>query len=492
MKRISKRAAAALLCAALLCPGALAAEAGYTDVPETAWYSEAADYCRETGLMQGTGANQFSPNGTVTRGMLAAVLHRLAGTPTAAASSFTDVPADSWYAGAVDWASENGYMTGYGGGLFGPEDPVTREQAAAVLWRYMGSPTAAAPDFTDEEDISSYAAAAVDWARSAGVIHGMEGGRFVPGGKALRSQLAMMLMNLSRLGGITDTSVMDVLCQPCSVALMEDGSLLVTDTYNQVIWQVSNGASTIYAGGATVEDIYGRPLGGYHDAALKDSYFKTPWGLAPFLDGWAVADADNNVIRLLRPEGVETLNGHTSEKLTVGAQGVVFQHPTGLASDNDGNLYVSDTFADAVRKISPDGEVTTVASHVLEPMGLCWHDGALYIAESGADRIVKLENGRIVPVAGSGEPGFTDGPAAQAEFAAPQGVAVGADGTVYVADTDNSAIRQIKDGQVTTLAARDVTNLQSFFPISPSGLLVQGKRLYICDPFARKLFILPL
>ena len=273
---------------------------------------------------------------------------------------------------------------------------------------------------------------------------------------------------------------------------MEDGSLLVSDTYNRVIWQVKDGVSTVYAGGETVEDLYGQPLGGYNDAPLLNTYFKTPWAVAPFLDGWAVSDAENNAVRLLRPESTQTVNGHTSERLTVTELGVAFQHPTGLAADGEGNLYISDTFADAVRKINSEGEVTTVVSSVSEPMGLCWHDGVLYIAESGANRVVKLEDGKLSIVAGSGEADYIDGPAAQAAFSSPQGVAIGLDGTVYVSDTDNSAIRKIKDGVVSTLVARDVTDVNSFFPISPTGLLVAGNRLYICDPYARKLLAFPL
>ncbi len=153
MKQLTKRAAAFLLCTAMLCPAARAAESvGYTDIPEGAWYAEAAEYCAANGLMNGTGEGRFSPDGAVSRAMLAAVLYRLAGSPSVpdGESAFTDVPGGAWYAGAVNWAGQKGYMVGYGGGRFGPEDPVTREQLAAALWRYMGSPEAAAPVCADE------------------------------------------------------------------------------------------------------------------------------------------------------------------------------------------------------------------------------------------------------------------------------------------------------------------------------------------------------
>ncbi|NCE65999.1 hypothetical protein D1159_15780 [Pseudoflavonifractor sp. 524-17] len=84
---------------------------------------------------------------------------------------------------------------------------------------------------------------------------------------------------------------------------MADGSLLVTDQYNKVIWRVADGKSLPFAGGDTVEDVYGQPVGGYHDAPLPESLSKDPWAIAPFLNGWAVSDAGNGVVRFLRPEG---------------------------------------------------------------------------------------------------------------------------------------------------------------------------------------------
>ena len=93
-------------------------------------------------------------------------------------------------------------------------------------------------------------------------------------------------------------------------------------------------------------------------------------------------------------------------------------------------------------------------------------------------------------VAGSGEDDFIDGPAAEAAFSAPQCVAVGEDGSIYVSDTVNGAVRQIKNGAVSTLAHRDESDLDAFIPTSPVGLMVHGGRLYVCDSFARKVFVI--
>ncbi len=289
-------------------------------------------------------------------------------------------------------------------------------------------------------------------------------------------------------GTMTEVSAMDMMCEPSGITAMEDGTLLVTDTYGKVIWQVKDGKSTLYAGGETVADPYGEPVGGYNDVEPKNSYFKTPWAITPFLDGYAVSDTDNHVVRLVEKDLVQTINGSTQEDLPVTDMGVAYDYPTGLATDEEGNLYIADTLQNAIRKVTPEGVVSTLASELSEPMGLCWKQGALYVAETGANRIVKIEGETVSVVAGNGTDGFVDGEAAKAAFSMPQEVAVADDGTVYVSDTGNSAIRRIQKGEVTTLVDRDASDLEAFAPVSPRGLLVQGDKLYICDNFSRKVF----
>lgn len=164
VKKGLKRSTTALLCSLMLTiPVHAAEETVYTDVPPGAWYEEAVMYCRENGLLQGTGDGRFSPEGKVTRGMLAAVLYRLSGSPAVTEeSAFDDVEAGAWYAEAVCWVSQGGVMGGYGDGRFGPGDAITREQLAAVLWRLAGSPEVEAEAFADREEIAAYARPAVD------------------------------------------------------------------------------------------------------------------------------------------------------------------------------------------------------------------------------------------------------------------------------------------------------------------------------------------
>lgn len=183
-----------------LCSTACAAEEDtvFSDVAANAWYVGAVEYVRDNGLMNGTSDTTFSPNGTMTRAMLAVVLYRMAGSPAVSGSdSFTDTADGTWYANAVLWASGEGVMSGYGGGLFGTNDPVNREQIAAILWRYAGSPAAfgVAVPYADEASISAYAVSAAAWARENGLINGIDGNHFAPKSNATRAQVATVLMN---------------------------------------------------------------------------------------------------------------------------------------------------------------------------------------------------------------------------------------------------------------------------------------------------------
>lgn len=167
----------------------------FSDVPADAWYAQAVSYCRENGLMSGTSADTFSPDTVTSRAMLTTILWRQAGSPALSRhSDFADTAADAWYREALDWAVEQGIISGYDDGRFGPNDPITREQFAILLWRSAGSPDAGSSQpFTDQDDISDYAAEVVAWVRSEGIIGGKEGNRFDPQGLATRAETAVML-----------------------------------------------------------------------------------------------------------------------------------------------------------------------------------------------------------------------------------------------------------------------------------------------------------
>ena len=174
----------------------------YTDVDITQWYHEGIDYVLLANLFKGTSGSTFEPNTPMTRGMLATVLHRLEGTPSATAENpFTDVAFGEWYTEAVDWAAENIIVKGYDADTYGPNDPVTREQMAAILHRYAeykGYDVSVGKDtnilsYEDALKISEYAVPAMQWACGAGIIEG-DGAKLDPQGNATRAQVATMLM----------------------------------------------------------------------------------------------------------------------------------------------------------------------------------------------------------------------------------------------------------------------------------------------------------
>ena len=166
----------------------------FTDVPQGIWYEDAAYWCRRNHIMYGTTETTFSPPVLLTRGMLTMVLYQEAGSPAVSGKpAYTDVPESAWYTPSVMWCTDNQSVYGYGGGLFGPLDPITREQIVAVLWRYSGCPEAeAGEDFVDEADISAYAGTAMDWARANGIIVGMGENRVEPKTYVTRAQAAVI------------------------------------------------------------------------------------------------------------------------------------------------------------------------------------------------------------------------------------------------------------------------------------------------------------
>ena len=173
---------------------------GFSDVSADSWYAEAVTYCREHSLMFGASDTAFAPENDLTRTQLAAVLYRIAGSPAVTGrDAFTDTPDGAWYADAVLWASRQNLVSGYSGGLFGPDDPVSREQMTTILWRSAGSPAAGGNgNYSDASTISTYAATAAAWASVNGIVRPTSGGMFSPKANATRAQVADALMNYDR------------------------------------------------------------------------------------------------------------------------------------------------------------------------------------------------------------------------------------------------------------------------------------------------------
>lgn len=326
---------------------------------------------------------------------------------------------------------------------------------------------------------------------------------------ALTLVLSLAVLFLSQSTQATVPKTLNTAIAPSGMTMVED-ILYITDSYHRAIWTAVDGEFSLLAGRTQVTDLFGQPVAGYNDGTFAEAAFSEPWGIVPYGNGFLVSDAGNHVLRYLdtNQKCVYTAIGtgkagfcnDTGEK-------AAFDTPTGLAVDDEGTVYIADSGNDVIRAMDADGNVTTYAGgqegcalgdldtvQFSGPTGLCWADGVLYVADTGNHRIVAIEDGKATLVAGAEltgdaiyEGGYLDGPAELAQFAFPQGITVGADGTVYVADTGNGAVRAIREGSVTTLISPDHNGT---YPISPRGLLCRQDALYVGDVFARVLFSL--
>ena len=173
----------------------------FTDVSTGDWFYEAVSYVYANGLMDGVSETQFAPNRNLTRGMVVTILYRLEGEPRVTGSSgFSDVASGAWYADPVTWAAANGIVNGVSDTEFAPDTDITREQLAAILFRYAEykgydvSGRDSLTGYTDRSSISAYALDAMRWAVDEGLITGMTATTIVPQGTATRAQCATMLM----------------------------------------------------------------------------------------------------------------------------------------------------------------------------------------------------------------------------------------------------------------------------------------------------------
>lgn len=204
-----KKTISILLCAAIAAVCfAVSAEAAqlhpFADVASGSWYEQGVIYAYEKGIMVGTSKTEFSPNADTTRAMIVTILYRLENSlEVESTDSFTDVPENEWYTDAVSWAAQEGLVNGYGNGKFGPQDSITRQQLAAILYRYTaykGASVSAngwASCYPDVDSISTWAVAAMQWAVKEGYITGspVNGQVYLlPEASASRAQIATILM----------------------------------------------------------------------------------------------------------------------------------------------------------------------------------------------------------------------------------------------------------------------------------------------------------
>lgn len=284
-------------------------------------------------------------------------------------------------------------------------------------------------------------------------------------------------------------------------------ALLVSDTGNNAIYQIKDGKKEIYSGKISNEDIYGFPEDGYKDGTNEEAKYGDPYGITKFLSGYAVTDRANNRVRYITDEGVQTIAG-TGDAGLLDGKGVnsQFHSPAGITTDDDGNLYIADSLNHCIRKMDVEGNVSIYAggkqgyldgdrltAQFNTPIGICYEDQSLYITDSQNQRVrkINMKSGKVETLAGVASyyedsdiyaGGFSDGSLEVAQFDNPTGIIKDGD-SIYIADTGNSAIRQIKNGVVSTILQIEDEDV-SIYPAKPIGLAIEGDTLYVSDSFA--------
>jgi sugar lactone lactonase YvrE len=268
--------------------------------------------------------------------------------------------------------------------------------------------------------------------------------------------------------GFADNPVSSALFnQPAGVAIGPSDLVYVADTFNNRIRQIAGGAVNTFAGtGAPGSD---NESGGFAYAAS----FALPVGIAVSPGGVVyVAEFGNNDIRAIASGNVTTYAGVASSTggfLDGPAASAQFSAPSGLALDLAGNLYVADSFNNAIRMITPGGTVSTIvgAARVAgyrdgptataffnQPSGVAVDaSGTIYVADTNNHRIRKIANGIVTTLAGTGVSGYADGPGATAQFAQPAGIAIGPNNTLYVSEAAGNRIRVVSASGYTTILA---------------------------------------
>lgn len=218
----------------------------FQDVKTTDWFYEAVEYVAQNNMMSGTAVNTFSPNQTTTRGMIVTILHRMEGEPSTTGTTFSDVTKGQWYTNAVAWASANGIVTGYGTGAFGPNDTITREQLATILYRYAQfksydiSTSSSITSFSDGGKVSNYAAQAMSWAVGSGLISGVGENTLSPQSGATRAQAATILMRFNQeIAGTVGSSNVGMVYSVSDVQAAGKSATVIVNTIDSCTLEVT-------------------------------------------------------------------------------------------------------------------------------------------------------------------------------------------------------------------------------------------------------------
>ena len=403
---------------------------------------------------------------------------------------FSDVPTTSFANTAISWLVEAGITTGTTPTTFTPQGNTSRAQMAVFLWRNAGEPAPAGQQSFTDVPTTSFANTAISWLVEAGITTGTTPTTFTPQANTTRADMAVFLWrNAGEPAPAGQQHFTDVpttsYANPAIAWLVEAG--ITTGTTPTTFTPQANVTRAEMAvflwryncpdpNLGNVTTLAGNGTRGFADGPGNTAQFNNPYGVAFAPNGNIyVADTYNQRIRVTNPTTgqVTTLAGTGTEGFADGpGTNARFNYPTGVAVAPNGNIYVADQGNQRIRAINPTtGQVTTLAgtgtpgfadgpgntAQFDYPTGVAVApNGTVYVADQENQRIraINPTTGQVTTLAGTGTEGFADGPGTNAQFNNPYGVAVAPNGTVYVADQGNQRIRAINPttGQVTTLA----------------------------------------
>jgi len=422
-----------------------------------------------------------------------------------------------------------------------PGSPITRQDAAVFLDRWLGITATLYIDvpFTDDGDIADYARANVIRLFNLGIVRGYPDGSFRPLDNVSFAEASGLIYRVLALpvapagaelltyfgtgiiGRSDGAASYARFAMPHGVSIDNNGNLIIFDTFNASVRRIVGNRSETILGFTDFPDEYGFAQAFYLDGSREAALFGRPAaGVYASNGDLFIVDSVNNAIRLLRGDTVYTFAGGTQGSADGGRDTAQFYHPTAIAIDEDGNLFVTDTFNHTIRKITPDGAVSTVAGRpgqdgfrdgavsqalFTEPSGITLgEDGVIYVTDTGNHVIRKIEDGTVTTIAGvvsAVEPGeyyrlggYQDGLARSARFNFPRGIFYN-EGTLFIADTGNHAVRALSAGNVVTLAGsgepgRADGHLSIGMLHNPTSVVYLDGILYIADTLNNKIRII--
>ncbi|MGL5257334.1 MAG: S-layer homology domain-containing protein [Proteocatella sp.] len=410
-----------------------------------------------------------------------------------------------------------------------PLNNITRQEACAVIAKvyeleYFGEEV----NFSDKDSIASWSMPGVATLSRSGAISGYADGSFRPNSSLTRGEAYAVFSSLQEKyyrdnkvviyagdakkafkNGALDNSSFSA---PTKITGDSNGNLYITDSGNNMIRQISDESVSTFSGGRGILDNNDNPIGGYLDTTREKSFFNVPSGIIKINQNVFISDRKNHVLRLINGDNVYTFAGNGKEGFKDGeGNNASFSLPGGMALGEDDKIYVADTGNNAIRVVDKLSKVVTLAGNkegfsngkceeatFYEPEGLAFFNDTLYVADTGNNAIRIIKDGEVSTLAGGknhkdefgvamGD--YLDGKAEEALFSSPMDIAVATDGTVYVADTGNSMIRVIKDGQVSTLVG--LGEIGKYLE-KPTGLYISENNLFVADSFKNQILKISL